>query len=242
MDCSSPFAMESLVGLKDRFDIAFANDTDADRHGIVTKSGGLMNPNRYLSAAVWYLFQNRPGWKREAAVGKTVVTTAMIDRLAVGLGKRLCEVPVGFKWFTGGLLSGDYGFGGEESAGASFLRKDGAVWTTDKDGIIMGLLAAEMTARTGKDPALLYHDLEGRFGASFFTRIDAPADAAQKKALKKLSPGTCRRAGSGPSHPCAGQRCGNRRTQSGCRKRLVCRETLGDGGYLQDIRGKFYRD
>jgi phosphoglucomutase len=188
MDCSSPFAMESLVGLKDRFDIAFANDTDADRHGIVTRSGGLMNPNQYLAAAVWYLFRNRPGWKSGAAIGKTVVTTAMIDRLAVDLGKRLCEVPVGFKWFVEGLLGGDYGFGGEESAGASFLRKDGAVWTTDKDGIIMGLLAAEMTARTGKDPALLYGDIEKRFGASFSTRIDAPATAEQKKALKKLSP------------------------------------------------------
>ena len=188
MDCSSPFAMESLVGLKDRFDIAFGNDTDADRHGIVTKSEGLMNPNHFLAAAVWFLFGNRPGWKKDAAIGKTIVTTAMIDRLAAALGRKVCEVPVGFKWFVAGLLAGDYGFGGEESAGASFLRKDGAVWTTDKDGIIMGLLAAEMTAKTGKDPAELYHDLENRFGASFSTRIDAPATAAQKKALKNLSP------------------------------------------------------
>ncbi|MCK9363576.1 MAG: phosphoglucomutase (alpha-D-glucose-1,6-bisphosphate-dependent) [Syntrophales bacterium] len=188
MDCSSPYAMESLVGLKDRFDIAFGNDTDADRHGIVTKSAGLMNPNHFLAAAVWFLFGNRPRWKKDAAIGKTIVTTAIIDRLAAALGRRVCEVPVGFKWFVEGLLSGDYGFGGEESAGASFLRKDGAVWTTDKDGIIMGLLAAEMTAKTGKDPAELYRDLENRFGAAFSTRIDAPATAAQKKALKNLSP------------------------------------------------------
>lgn len=188
MDCSSPFAMESLVGLKDRFDISFGNDTDADRHGIVTRTGGLMNPNQYLAAAVWYLFRNRPGWKRDAAIGKTLVTTAMIDRVAADMGKKVCEVPVGFKWFVEGLLSGDYGFGGEESAGASFLRKDGTVWTTDKDGIIMGLLAAEMTARTGKDPARLYHDLESQFGVSFSSRIDTPATAEQKKALKNLTP------------------------------------------------------
>jgi len=188
MDCSSPFAMESLVGLKDRFDIAFGNDTDADRHGIVTRTGGLMNPNQYLAAAVWYLFRNRPGWKSDAAIGKTLVTTAMIDRVAADMGKKVCEVPVGFKWFVEGLLSGDYGFGGEESAGASFLRKDGTVWTTDKDGIIMGLLAAEITARTGKDPARLYHDLENQFGASFSSRIDAPATARQKKALQNLTP------------------------------------------------------
>lgn len=188
MDCSSPYAMESLVGMKDRFDIAFGNDTDADRHGIVTQTGGLMNPNQYLAAAVRYLFRNRPGWKRDAAIGKTLVTTAMIDRVAADMGKKVCEVPVGFKWFVEGLLSGDYGFGGEESAGASFLRKDGTVWTTDKDGIIMGLLAAEMTARTGKNPALLYQDLESQFGASFSSRIDTPATAKQKKTLKNLTP------------------------------------------------------
>jgi phosphoglucomutase len=188
MDCSSPYAMAGLVGLKDSFDIAFGNDTDADRHGIVTRSGGLMNPNQYLSAAVWFLFGNRSGWKKEAAIGKTIVTTAMIDRLAADIGRRICEVPVGFKWFTDGLLKGDYGFGGEESAGASFLRKDGSVWTTDKDGIIMGLVAAEITAKTGKNPARLYHDLEARFGAAFSTRIDAPSTAEQKRALKNLSP------------------------------------------------------
>lgn len=188
MDCSSPYAMESLVALKDRFDIAFGNDTDADRHGIVTRTGGLMNPNQYLAAAVWYLFRNRSGWKSDAAIGKTLVTTAMIDRVAADMGKKVCEVPVGFKWFVEGLLSGDYGFGGEESAGASFLRKDGTVWTTDKDGIIMGLLAAEMTARTGKDPSRLYHDLESQFGVSFSSRIDTPATAEQKKTLKNLTP------------------------------------------------------
>ena len=188
MDCSSPYAMESLVGLKERFDIAFGNDTDADRHGIVTKSEGLMNPNHFLAAAVWFLCGNRPGWKKELAIGKTIVTTAMIDRLAAELGKRIFEVPVGFKWFVAGLLAGDYCFGCEESAGASFLRKDGAVWTTDKDGIIMGLLAAEITAKAGKDPAEFYRDLENRFGAAFSTRIDASATAKQKKALKNLSP------------------------------------------------------
>ena len=188
MDCSSPYAMASLVNLKDSFDIAFGNDTDADRHGIVTKSEGLMNPNQYLSAAVWFLFRNRPGWKKEAAIGKTTVTTAMIDRLAEALGRRICEVPVGFKWFTEGLLKGDYGFGGEESAGASFLRKDGSVWTTDKDGIIMGLLACEMMAKTRQDPAELYRDLESRFGRAFSLRIDAPATAEQKKALQNLTP------------------------------------------------------
>ena len=188
MDCSSPHAMAGLVGLKDRFDIAFGNDTDADRHGIVTKSGGLMNPNQYLSAAVWFLFRNRPGWKKEAAIGKTVVTTAMIDRLAAYMGRKVYEVPVGFKWFTDGLLKGDYGFGGEESAGASFLRKDGTVWTTDKDGIIMGLLSAEITAKTGQDPAELYRGLENRFGGAFSLRIDAPATAEQKKILKNLTP------------------------------------------------------
>jgi len=188
MDCSSPYAMASLIQLKDRFDIAFGNDTDVDRHGIVTKGSGLMNPNHYLSAAISYLFQNRPGWRPEAAVGKTLVSTSMIDRVAGALGRKVAEVPVGFKWFVGGLLDGSYGFGGEESAGASFLRKTGAVWTTDKDGIIMDLLACEMTARTGKDPAELYRELEGRFGRPLYIRIDAPATPAQKLALGKLAP------------------------------------------------------
>jgi phosphoglucomutase len=189
MDCSSPYAMESLVRLKDNFDVAFGNDTDADRHGIVTRGGGLMNPNHYLSAAIFYLFRNRPGWNRDAAVGKTLVSTAMIDRVAADLGRRLCEVPVGFKWFVSGLLDGSCGFGGEESAGASFLRRDGTVWTTDKDGIIMDLLACELTVQAGKDPAALYRDIEERFGTSFYERIDAPATPGQKAAFKGLSPG-----------------------------------------------------
>ena len=156
MDCSSPYAMEKLVGMRDRFDIAFANDTDADRHGIVTRTSGLMNPNHYLAVAINYLFRNRAGWPKDAAVGKTVVSSSIIDRVAAKLGRRLVEVPVGFKWFVEGLIGGSFGFGGEESAGASFLRIDGTVWTTDKDGIIMGLLAAEITARAGKDPGALY--------------------------------------------------------------------------------------
>ena len=187
MDCSSPYAMASLIQLKDRFDIAFGNDTDADRHGIVTKAG-LMNPNHYLSAAIWYLFQNRDGWSGDAAVGKTLVSTSMIDRVAAALGRKVSEVPVGFKWFVEGLINGSYGFGGEESAGASFLRKNGTVWTTDKDGIIMDLLACEINAGTGKDPAELYKDLEGRFGRPLYIRIDAPATPPQKAVLKKLSP------------------------------------------------------
>ena len=189
MDCSSPYAMEGLIRLKDNFDIAFGNDTDADRHGIVTQGAGLMNPNHYLAAAVAYLFRNRPGWKSDAAVGKTLVSTSMLDRVAADLGRRLCEVPVGFKWFVGGLLDGSTGFGGEESAGASFLRKDGTVWTTDKDGIIMDLLACELTAKTGNDPAASYRDLEDRFGAAFYARLDAPATAEQKAAFKRLTAG-----------------------------------------------------
>ncbi len=189
MDCSSPYAMASLIGLKDRYDIAFGNDCDADRHGIVTKSAGLLNPNHYLAAAIWYLFQQRPGWRRDAAIGKTLVSSSMIDRVAGHLQRRLAEVPVGFKWFVEGLLDGSYGFGGEESAGASFLRQDGTVWTTDKDGIILDLLAAEMTARLGRDPGEVYADLTLRFGAPVYERIDAPASGRQKAVLKQLSPG-----------------------------------------------------
>ncbi|MCE5264332.1 MAG: phosphoglucomutase (alpha-D-glucose-1,6-bisphosphate-dependent) [Deltaproteobacteria bacterium] len=188
MDCSSPFAMESLVRLKDRFDIAFGNDTDVDRHGIVSRSRGLMNPNHYLSTAIAYLFRSRPGWSPDAAIGKTLVSTAMIDRVAADLGRRLYEVPVGFKWFVPGLLEGSCGFGGEESAGAAFLRRNGTVWTTDKDGIIMDLLACELMAKTGKDPADLYREIEERFGTSFYERIDAPATPEQKRALKGLTP------------------------------------------------------
>ena len=188
MDCSSPYAMASLIGLKDRYDIAFGNDPDTDRHGIVTKSVGLMNPNHYLAVAINYLFQNRPGWRRDAAIGKTLVSSSMIDRVAAQLGRRLAEVPVGFKYFVDGLLDGSFGFGGEESAGASFLRKDGTVWTTDKDGIILGLLAAEITAKTGRDPGEHYQDLEAQFGSPVYERMDAPANHAQKAALKNLSP------------------------------------------------------
>ena len=188
MDCSSPYAMASLIKLKDSFDVAFGNDTDSDRHGIVTKSGGLLNPNHYLSVAIWYLFQNRPGWSKDAAIGKTLVSSSMIDRVATHLQRKLSEVPVGFKWFVDGLIDGSYGFGGEESAGASFLRKDGTVWTTDKDGIIMDLLACEITAKTGKDPAAIYKELEEDFGSPVYQRIDAPASPEQKEVLKKLSP------------------------------------------------------
>jgi phosphoglucomutase len=187
MDCSSPHAMASLIALKDRFDVAFANDTDNDRHGIVVRSAGLMNPNHYLAASVSYLFSRRPMWAKNAAVGKTVVSSSMIDRVAGGLGRRLVEVPVGFKWFVNGLLGGDLGFGGEESAGASFLRRDGTVWTTDKDGIIMDLLAAEIMATTGRDPAEQYADLSRRFGEPVYERIDAPATTNQKAMLSRLS-------------------------------------------------------
>ncbi|MFZ7126341.1 MAG: phosphoglucomutase (alpha-D-glucose-1,6-bisphosphate-dependent) [Desulfobacterales bacterium] len=188
MDCSSPYAMAGLVSLRSRFDIAFGNDPDVDRHGIVTPDAGLLNPNHYLSAAIWYLFQNRPGWPASAAVGKTLVSSAMIDRVAESLGRPLYEVPVGFKWFVNGLLDGTCAFGGEESAGASFLRKDGSVWTTDKDGILLNLLAAEMTVVTGSDPGAIYLDLAGRFGSPVYERIDAPADAAQRAVLADLSP------------------------------------------------------
>jgi phosphoglucomutase len=188
MDCSSKYAMASLIQLKDNFDIAFGNDADCDRHGIVTRSGGLMNPNHYLAVAVWYLFQNRPDWKTDSAVGKTLVSSSMIDRVSAQLGRKLSEVPVGFKWFVDGLLDGTCGFGGEESAGASFLRKDGTVWTTDKDGIIMDLLACEITAARGKDPAEIYKDLEDALGSPLYERIDSPATVEQKEVLKQLSP------------------------------------------------------
>ena len=188
MDCSSPYAMARLIGMRDRFDIAFANDTDADRHGIVTRSNGLMNPNHFLAASIAYLFENRPQWSQSSAVGKTIVSSAIIDRVANKLGRRVVETPVGFKWFVDGLLDGSFGFGGEESAGASFLRRDGSVWTTDKDGIILGLLAAEITARSGRDPSQLFEQLTGELGVPFYERIDAPATAAQKSTLKSLSP------------------------------------------------------
>lgn len=188
MDCSSPYAMASLIHLKDKFDIAFGNDPDYDRHGIVTRKSGLLNPNHYLAVAVSYLFQNRDGWRSDAAIGKTLVSSSMIDRVAASLNRKLSEVPVGFKWFVDGLVDGSYGFGGEESAGASFLRKDGTVWTTDKDGIIMDLLAAEITAKTGRDPGDHYQALEATFGSPVYERTDAPANLAQKSVLKNLSP------------------------------------------------------
>jgi phosphoglucomutase len=188
MDCSSPYAMAGLIGLKDRFDVAFGNDTDADRHGIVTRSAGLLNPNFYLAVAVWYLFQNREMWPAGTSVGKTLVSSSMIDRVSASLGLRVCEVPVGFKWFVEGLLDGSLGFCGEESAGAAFLRRDGTVWTTDKDGIIADLLACEMTARSGRDPGELYQGLVKEFGRPYYRRVDAPATSRQKKILKELSP------------------------------------------------------
>jgi len=188
MDCSSPYAMARLIEHRDHYDIAFGNDPDYDRHGIVTRSAGLLNPNHYLAVAIQALFGSRPGWRADAAVGKTLVSSAMIDRVAAALGRRLCEVPVGFKWFVPGLIDGSFGFGGEESAGASFLRRDGTVWTTDKDGIIMDLLAAEITATTGRDPGEQYKDLTARFGEPVYERLDAPATPAQKTALGGLSP------------------------------------------------------
>jgi len=188
MDCSSPYAMASLIGLKDDFDIAFGNDPDYDRHGIVTKSVGLMNPNHYLAVAINYLYTHRSGWRKDAAIGKTLVSSSMIDRVAASLGRKLCEVPVGFKWFVNGLVDGSYGFGGEESAGASFLRKDGTVWTTDKDGIILSLLACEIFAVTGKDPGVHYQELTEKFGNPVYARMDAVATREEKAKLLALSP------------------------------------------------------
>ena len=188
MDCSSPDAMTRLIAMGDTFDVAFANDTDADRHGIVCPSTGLMKPNAYLAAAIAYLYANRPGWRGDSAVGKTVVSSGMIDRVAAKLGRRLVETPVGFKWFSSGLMDGSLGFGGEESAGASFLRRDGSVWTTDKDGLILGLLAAEITARTGDDPNKIYESATADLGKSFYQRIDAPAAPEQRKLLGELIP------------------------------------------------------
>jgi len=188
MDCSSPHAMAGLIGLKDRFDVAFANDPDADRHGIVTRSAGLMNPNHYLAVAISYLFGSGRDWPATTAVGKTLVSSSLIDRVAAGLDRRLVEVPVGFKWFVDGLLDASLGFGGEESAGASFLRLDGAAWSTDKDGLILALLAAEITARTGRDPGEGYEALTERYGRPAYRRVDAPASPAQKRALAGLAP------------------------------------------------------
>jgi len=188
MDPSSPYAMQRLIDIKDRFEIAWACDTDHDRHGIVTRSAGLLPPNHYLSVAIFYLFQHRPKWGKEAAIGKTVVSSQMIDRVTAKLGRKLYEVPVGFKWFVDGLLDGSLGFGGEESAGASFVRLDGRVWTTDKDGIVPALLAAEITARIGRDPGEIYHELTREFGEPAYDLVEAPATPDQKELLAKLSP------------------------------------------------------
>jgi phosphoglucomutase len=188
MDCSSPFAMASLIAMRDRFDVAFANDTDADRHGIVTRTGGLMNPNHFLAAAIAYLFEHRPQWSKQAAIGKTIVSSSIIDRVAAKLNRKLVETPVGFKWFVEGLGTGAFGFAGEESAGASFLKRDGSVWTTDKDGMVMGLLAAEILGRTGRDPSQLFGALTAELGVPYYERIDVPATPKQKSALKALGP------------------------------------------------------
>ena len=192
MDCSSRWAMAGLIDIRDRFDLAFGNDADSDRHGIVTRTAGLLEPNRYLAVAVWYLFQHRPGWRADAAVGKTLVSSAVIDRVAAAVGRPVVEVPVGFKWFVDGLLHGTLGFAGEESAGASFLRRDGTVWTTDKDGILLDLLAAEITAVTGRDPGRLYDDVAARFGSTVYERTDVPATADEKRVLGRLSPDAVR--------------------------------------------------
>jgi phosphoglucomutase len=188
MDPSSPYAMRQMIGLKDKFDVAFACDTDHDRHGVVTRSAGLLPPNHYLAVCIHYLYANRAGWRKDAAVGKTVVSSSMIDRVAAKLGRKVLEVPVGFKWFVNGLFDGSLGFAGEESAGASFLTRDGSAWSTDKDGIIAALLSAEITARVGRDPGEIYAELEREFGVSSYERIDAPANAEQRAALAKLSP------------------------------------------------------
>ena len=245
MDCSSPYAMARLIGMRDKFDVAFANDTDADRHGIVTRSSGLMNPNHYLAAAIAYLFEHRPHWRRDSAVGKTIVSSAIIDRVAKKLGRRLVETPVGFKWFVDGLIDGSFGFAGEESAGASFLRRDGTVWTTDKDGIILGLLAAEMTARTKPDPSQLFDKLTRELGVPFYERIDAPATPAQKNLLKALSPEklAMKELAGEPVRDRADRRARQRsilrRHQGVHRQRLVRGAAVGHRGCLQDLRREF---
>ena len=244
MDCSSPAAMAGLVRLKDRFDIAFGNDPDADRHGIVTPSAGLLNPNHYLAACIRYLLQHRPEWNSGAVVGKTLVSSAIIDRVVDQLSRRLMEVPVGFKWFTPGLLDGSCCFGGEESAGASFLRRDGSAWTTDKDGLLLGLLAAEITAVTGKDPGEHYREITAELGAPVYTRIDTPCTAVEKAGFKKLTPEVVQ------ATTLAGDPIEARLTQGAWQRgsdwwfeghhqeRLVRRSTVGDGECLQALRGE----
>ncbi len=247
MDCSSPFAMQRLIGLRDRFDVAWACDTDHDRHGIVTRSAGLMNPNAYLAVAIDYLFRRRGAWRPTAGVGKTVVSSGLIDRVAKRLGRPLVEVPVGFKWFVDGLLDGSLGFGGEESAGASFLRRDGTVWTTDKDGILLGLLAAEMTAVTGRDPGRLYDELTADLGGPVVRAHRRARDGGAEGGLEAALGG--RRDGDRArgrddrrqAHPRDGQRGGDRRAQGDDRERLVRRAPVGDGGRLQAVRGELSR-
>ncbi len=242
MDCSSLYAMASLIAQRDRFDIATGNDADSDRHGIVTPDAGLMNPNHYLAAAIAYLYVHREQWPADAGVGKTLVSSSMIDRVAADLGRRLVEVPVGFKWFVDGLVDGSLGFGGEESAGASFLRRDGSVWTTDKDGIILALLASEITAVTGKTPSEHYKGLTDRFGSPAYARIDAPASREEKALLAKLSPAQVTaddpggRARHRRPHRGTGQRRGPRRHQGDHRERLVRGAALRHRGCLQDLR------
>jgi len=246
MDPSSLYVLRNLISLKDRFDIAFACDTDHDRHGIVTRSTGLLPPNHYLSVAIHHLFQHRPKWSKDAAVGKTLVSSRMIDRVAAKLGRKLYEVPVGFKWFVDGLLDGSLGFGGEESAGASFLCRDGGVWTTDKDGITPALLAAEITARMGRDPGEIYHELTREFGEPAYDRVEAPATPAQKERLAKLSPRQLRirQLGGEKIERVLGRAPGNDtpiggRHQGGHRQRLVRRTAVRHGGHLQNLRGEF---
>ena len=247
MDCSSPYAMAKLIALKDRFDIAFGNDPDSDRHGIVTRGAGLMNPNHYLAAAIFYLFTHRPDWRSDAAIGKTVVSSSVIDRVAAKVGRALVEVPVGFKWFVPGLLDGSLGFGGEESAGASFLRRDGTVWTTDKDGIVMDLLAVEIMARTGRDPSELYRDLTRELGRPSTSGSMRPPQRNEKAVLSKLSPRTCqriragRRPDSGAAHDRTRQRRGHRRPESRHRARLVRGASVRHGGGLQALRRELSR-
>ncbi len=242
MDCSSPYAMARLVGLKDQYDVAFGNDTDSDRHGIVTPSAGLLNPNHYLAVAIQYLLTNREQWSKSAVVGKTLVSSNMIDRVVNKLGRKLWEVPVGFKWFAPGLFDGSCCFGGEESAGASFLRRDGTVWSTDKDGLIMDLLAAEMTARTGKDPGEHFRALADEFGIPYYTRIDAAATPEQKAKLSKLSPELVKESISGgradhrEADASSGQRSADWRAEGSQCEWLVCGSPVGNGKHLQDLR------
>ena len=241
MDCSSPYAMAGLVGLKEGFDVAWGCDPDADRHGIVTPSSGLLNPNHYLAVAIRYLLTHRPDWPGTAVVGKTLVSSSLIDRVVGNLDRRLMEVPVGFKWFAPGLFDGSCCFGGEESAGASFLRRDGTVWTTDKDGLILGLLAAEITARTGRDPGEHYRELTGNFGTPHYRRIDAPATPEQKSKLKKLSPEsvTAVTLAGRPDDARPGEQRRDRRIESHHPERMVRRASVRDGEHLQVIRREF---